>query len=358
MPSISAARVDTDRLRQQHPIADLVERYGIQLRRSGSSLTGRCPFHLDRGRPNLTVFPRSGRFICFRCGARGDAISFVQQIEDLSFRDAVTRLDATIGQVVSARACTPKRASRSAAPTVPFPECSAVLTAAVDLYRNRLLHDPGVLAYLAARGFERDIVEQARLGFAAGDELIPYLNWRGLSIRAARRAGLIDTNNQERFAGRVVFAEYRREQPVWLVGRALDADLEPRYLGLRGGKPLLGWEAAVLDRRGVCLVEGPFDLLALRKWGVPAMGLCGTYLSEASLNQLADWKRLYAALDADEAGEEATNELVRRFGPRLIRVMLPPGAKDPADLATRPDGAEIFACALRNAIERHLGGQR
>jgi CHC2 zinc finger len=41
-------RIDTDRLRQQYPIADLVARYGIQLRRSGSSFTGRCPFHLDR----------------------------------------------------------------------------------------------------------------------------------------------------------------------------------------------------------------------------------------------------------------------------------------------------------------------
>ncbi len=90
----------------------------------------------------------------------------------------------------------------------------------------------GTTGYLATRGFERDLVEQARLGFAVGDELVPYLNWRGLSLRAARKAGLIDANNHERFAGRVVFAEYRRGQAVWLVGRALGADLEPRYLGL------------------------------------------------------------------------------------------------------------------------------
>src|SRR5205823_843260 len=132
--------------------------------------------------------------------------------------------------------------------------------------------------YLAERGFERDIVAQARLGFAIGDELVPYLNWRGLSIRAAHKAGLLDTNNHERFAGRVVFAEYRSGRPIWLVGRALEADLEPRYLGLPGSKPLLGWDSASLDRRGVCLVEGPLDLLTLRKWGVPAMALCGTYV--------------------------------------------------------------------------------
>ena len=55
--AVPRARIDTDRLRLNHPIADLITRYGIELRRSGSTLVGRCPFHQDGGRPNLTVFP-------------------------------------------------------------------------------------------------------------------------------------------------------------------------------------------------------------------------------------------------------------------------------------------------------------
>ena len=55
--AVPHARIDTDRLRLNHPIADLITRYGIELRRSGSTLVGRCPFHQDGGRPNLTVFP-------------------------------------------------------------------------------------------------------------------------------------------------------------------------------------------------------------------------------------------------------------------------------------------------------------
>jgi DNA primase len=92
--AVPHARIDTDRLRLNHPIADLIARYGIELRRSGSTLVGRCPFHQDGGRPNLTVFPRSGRFVCFRCQARGDAISFVQQLEHVTFREAAERLGA------------------------------------------------------------------------------------------------------------------------------------------------------------------------------------------------------------------------------------------------------------------------
>lgn len=57
-PALSGpTRVDTESLRLQHPIAGVVASYGIQLRRSGASLVGRCPFHLDRGRPNMTVYP-------------------------------------------------------------------------------------------------------------------------------------------------------------------------------------------------------------------------------------------------------------------------------------------------------------
>src|SRR5947208_737449 len=87
-------RIDTEGLHQQYPIADVVARYGIQLRQSGSFLVGRCPFHLDRGRPNLTVYPRSGRFVRHRCGVSGDSISFVQELEHLSFREVAIRLGA------------------------------------------------------------------------------------------------------------------------------------------------------------------------------------------------------------------------------------------------------------------------
>jgi DNA primase len=85
-------RVDAEALRQQHPIDRVVQSYGVDLRRAGNALVGRCPFHKDTRRPNLYVYCHSGRWICYRCDKRGDAISFVQEIEDVSFKDAVARL--------------------------------------------------------------------------------------------------------------------------------------------------------------------------------------------------------------------------------------------------------------------------
>ncbi len=351
-------RIDTDRLRQQHPIADLVCRYGIQLRRSGSSLIGRCPFHLDRGRPNLTVYPGTDRFVCFRCGASGDAISFVQQLEQLTFREAAARLGA---QPTPLRPSSRMRVRPAPKPPRPAPDAAelAVLSAALDLYRGRLMTEPKALAYLAGRGFSRELLDRFHVGYSAGDELVPYLVWRKLPVAYARRVGLLGANGSEHLAGRIVFAEIRQGQPVWFIGRQLEPEpTGPKYLGLPGRKPLLGWESANCDLRGACVVEGPLDGLALRQWGVPGLTLCGTRLHPDTLKLLNRWNHLYLILDNDTAGRDATEQLVMAFGDRAIPVKLPSGANDPADLAPLADGEAMFRAALREAIDRRQADSR
>jgi len=69
-----AGRIDTAALKQAHPIEDVVGRYGIELKRQGRALVGRCPFHADGGRPNLHVFPHTRTWWCFRCCLGGDVV--------------------------------------------------------------------------------------------------------------------------------------------------------------------------------------------------------------------------------------------------------------------------------------------
>ncbi len=181
-------RVDTEALRREHPIAELVASYGIALRRVGAALVGRCPFHQDRGRPNLHVY-RSGHWICYRCDQRGDVIGFVQQIENLTFREAAARLDGPLTGP-------PRRHRRGPAPPLPAPasqpefvwrrEEYRVLAAATDLYANRLLFDEVALGYMAGRGFSRELLERYRVGYANGASSSPIC--AGAGYRSAPRS--------------------------------------------------------------------------------------------------------------------------------------------------------------------------
>ncbi len=57
----------------------VMQQAGVDVSRATGrkSLTVRCPFHADRGRPNLAVWPETGRWRCFRCDVGGDVFDFV-----------------------------------------------------------------------------------------------------------------------------------------------------------------------------------------------------------------------------------------------------------------------------------------
>ena len=355
------SRTETARLKHTHPVEDVVARYGIELRPVGRALVGRCPLHADGGRPNLHVYPGNASWYCYRCTTGGDVIAFVMRLERLGFRDAVARLDGG-----HASACAiPLRPVRRSRPRAPRPSVRtaaerACLAAAVDLYHNRLLTEPAALAYVEARGLARATLERCRVGYASGDELAAYLRWRRLPAQAAVRVGLLGRDGREHLAGRVVVPEIRHGQPIWLVGRAIDgggtgspnADGgdEPKYLGLPGAKPLMGWETAASGPTAI-VVEGVFDWLTLVQWDLPAMALVGTRVRGDVLRFLgARFRRLYLALDADDAGREATEAIVDALGPRAVPIHLPDGVKDIAELAPRADGQTVFAEALLREV--------
>lgn len=77
-------------MRQRVNLAELVEKY-VKLTKSGSEFMGLCPFHQENT-PSFTVVPAKGFYHCFGCGAHGDCIAFVQEIEGLEFKDAVEKL--------------------------------------------------------------------------------------------------------------------------------------------------------------------------------------------------------------------------------------------------------------------------
>jgi DNA primase len=277
-------------------------------------------------------------------------------VEQVNFREAVERID----NGVHGEPRTLAAADRQSAPPrleERDPLEVVVLQAATMLYHQRLLSDAAAMAYLTGRGIDQAAVEACRLGYAAGDQLVPYLAWRRLGIEPALRVGLLSRNGREFLAGRIVIPDLRGDQAVWLVGRLLEsaalagdtADPPPRYLCLPGSKPLLGLEQ-VGASPSVIATEGVFDWLTLRSWGYPAVALVGTHARPDTVERLRTFQRVYLVLDQDDAGLEATIHLVDVLSPVAIPVSLPDGIKDVAELAPRVDGQALFASALLEAV--------
>ena len=330
----------------------MVARYGIELRPQGRALVGRCPLHADGGRPNLYVYPKTQTWRCYRCPVGGDVLTFVELVEQVSFREAADRLGTGQGSPVKARI--PPLVPARIEPTAEEESDTAlVLRAATSLYHQRLLGDAQALAYLEQRGIDRATIERCQVGYAAGDQLLPLLRWRGLPLWAALRVGLVNRRGHEHLAGRIVVPELRHDRPTWLIGRQLQVDPNderPRYLGLPGRKPLLGWDQ-VQREPSVCLVEGMFDWLTLRMWGYPVLALLGTDLRTALIADLGNvFQRIYLVLDNDEAGLEAAHRLLQQLDPIAVGVLLPEGIKDVGELAPRPDGRLLFAEALLASV--------
>ena len=348
---IANASVDIPALKARHPLGDTVEASGVRLRGRGRVRQGVCPFH-DEVEGSFTVYADSERWYCFGCGLGGDVLDFIRQSENLSLPDAIRRLDGGAYPAVSR----PVPARRPKAAPLP-PRDPALLTAAARFYAGQLRRHPEGREYLASRGFGLDAAVRLGLGFAPGDGLRHALESVGFDAGRLRDCGLFTERGSERFAGMVVVPD-----PVsstgqalsgglvrWLVGRALDPDVKPRFQALPGPKPVLG-----LGRLGpappwAIVAEGVFDWLALASWGVPAVAALGTQGVERVASALRGCPRVFLAFDNDEAGLGATEELADLLGRRAAAVTLPQGVGDVAELAAFPQGRAAFLRLLSRA---------
>ncbi len=87
----STEREKIERIKHAVPIEQVVGDY-VELRPSGITLVGICPFHEDH-KPSFTLYPETETFHCYGCGAHGDALTFLQKVEHLSFRQALGELE-------------------------------------------------------------------------------------------------------------------------------------------------------------------------------------------------------------------------------------------------------------------------
>lgn len=348
MVIVSGSRIDVEALRHNHPVADVIAGSGVALRPAGRALVGRCPFHDDRGRPNLHVYPATQSWYCYRCQVGGDVVEFVRRRENLGFVEACQRLAGQLPPRESLAAAAPPKRQARRWDRLTLEE-QVTMNTACAIYQHSLWREPRALAYLRGRGIPDWVIRACALGFADGHSLEAYLRCRS-GLHAAQDLGLLRKAKRadgarplrEFFGGRVVVPELRGGQCLWLIGRDLEDSADrPKYMALGGERPVLGLERAA-GRREAFLCEGVLDYLTAVSWRLPAFSPCGTHLPAERLGFLARADVVYGVLDADEAGRAAAERFDAQLGERWRPLSLPEGC-DLNDLGRRPTGrAEFF----------------
>lgn len=92
---------EIERLKKEVALERLVLGFGVELKRHGAELLGRCPFHEDKT-PSLVVSPKTNLWHCLgACNVGGSTIDWVMRTKGVSFRHAVELLKADHSSALS-----------------------------------------------------------------------------------------------------------------------------------------------------------------------------------------------------------------------------------------------------------------
>lgn len=350
---------DVVRVRESTDMVAVVSQH-LQLKRVGNRWVGLCPFHAEKS-PSFSVNAEQGLYYCFGCQAKGDAITFVREIEHLDFPGAVEWLAAKAGITVRYTDTGENEGRKRRKRLVD------TMARAVDWYHDRLLSGADAKearGYLRTRGFDGEKVRQYRLGWAPDDwdALARFLKVPDDVLKDSG-LGFVNRRNrqQDAFRGRVLFPIFDVQgDPVAFGGRILPGHDGPKYKNssesalYAKSKVLYGlnWmKAGIVEADEAIVCEGYTDVIGFADAGMPrAVATCGTALTEEHFRILKRYAhRVVLAFDADAAGQAAAErfyEWEKAYEIDVAVADLPPGV-DPADLA-RTDPAGLVA-AVDNA---------
>lgn len=310
-----------------------------------------CPFHQEKT-ASFHLDDRKGFYYCFGCHAKGDALSFIRETENVGFMEAVEILAREAGLTMPARdPAAQAKADRGA-------ELAAVMEQAARYYRMQLNTAQGAAArdYLTGRGLDEAVCERFGIGYAPDSRtaLTRALGEAGVAIDLIVEAGLAIRPDDggapyDRFRGRIIFPiRDARRRCIAFGGRAMDPNAQAKYLNspetllFDKGRSLYNIgpaREAAGKAGGLIVAEGYMDVIALVRAGFEhAVAPLGTAITEDQLHLM--WRLApepVIALDGDKAGLRAAMRLIDIALPllepgRSLRFCLLPEGLDPDDL--------------------------
>jgi DNA primase len=331
---------EVERLKREVSVERLAQAAGVELKRHGADLVGRCPFHEDKT-PSLVVTPSKNLWHCMgACQQGGSAIDWVMKAEGVSFRHAVEllRADLPVGPAKAVKTSTVRKLE---APIDSDADDRAALAQVVAYYHEQLAQSPEALQYLERRGLRSsEMVERFKLGFAnrtLGYRLPAKNRKAGEELRGRlTRLGILRESGHEHFAGSLVVPIFGESGEVLGVyGRKVTPNLRPGtplHLYLPGPhRGVWNWEALQASKT-VIMCEALID--ALTFWCAGYRYVTASYGVEGfTKDHLDAFKRhgtrtALIAYDRDEAGDRAAEALAEKLqgeGIDCYRVLFPRG---------------------------------
>jgi DNA primase len=354
---------ELDRLKAEVSVARLVEAAGVELKRAGKDLLGRCPFH-DDAEASLVVTPTKNLWHCFGCQVGGGPIDWVIKTQGVSFRHAVELLRE--GQPLAAKVVRQSTTPKLPAPVALDADDQALLAQVVGYYHETLKASPEALDYLKTRGIgSAEAIERFRLGFAnrtLGLRLPEKNRKEGAAIRERlQRLGILRASGHEHFNGSLVVPIFDEQGNVTEVyGRKITANLRPGtplHLYLPG--PHRGvWNAeALAASKEVILCEALVDALSF--WCASYRNVTASYGVEGfTEDHLAAFRkhateRVLIAYDRDDAGDRAAERLAARLmaeGIECWRILFPKGMDANAYALKVAPAEKSLGLAIRKAL--------
>lgn len=325
-------------------IVDVIASY-INVIKKGRNYVAVCPFHDDKN-PSMMISKEKQIFKCFVCGTGGNAITFIQKYENISFENAVKKLAELIGYK-DARLNIKSTASKQEAANAPLYVTCEELT---KFYMMTLLAKEGEEGkkYLTERFIDDEVIKQFRIGFCPNNPLISikYLQAKNCTLKDIETIGVAGHSNGQyvdKNAGRVVFPLTDiNGKVVGYSARKINNSDEAKYVNspetplFQKGNIIYNYANAKKTARldGYCyLLEGFMDVIALYRAGVKsAVALMGTALTMQQVNLL---KRLNVeirlCLDSDNPGQMATLKAIELFDKSNVKYRIVRRSNGPKD---------------------------
>jgi DNA primase len=342
---IDNASIET--LKSTVDIVDVVGNY-VELKKAGANFKANCPFHGEKT-PSLVVSPAKQIYHCFGCGAGGDSIKFVMEIEKLNYPEAVEKLASMVNFSLSYT----KGSSN-------YADAKRVLELIGNWYVKNLEHQSTAKAYLQKRGITQASIEKFAIGYVAdNNSVMQFLKSTLLPLPQAEIAGVIAESEQRRgyyarLVERITFPIFSSSGAIVGFGGRTITNHPAKYINspqtklFNKSRLLYGYHVAkesIYATKKLIVCEGYLDVIMFHQAGfTQAVATLGTALTSEHLPLLRKGEpKIILAYDGDKAGIAAALKAAHMLANAGFDggVVLFPDGEDPADLIADEKSSEV-----------------